>query len=254
MAYEVHLKEFDGPLDLLLHLIEEAKVDIKDIFVSEITNQYLAFMEELDELDMETASEFLTVAATLVYIKSRTLLPRLPRADEEEEEDPEVVLMRQLRDYKLFKEAGAGLVALREGMRNVYARLPEEFILPPQEYSLSDATAQELFAAFARLLKRTDELREDSIARAVSADRYTVRNQLAFIRARLTDAGTLTFDALFEGAAEKLEMIVTFMALLEMITRQEIVLRQKTPYGKITITAAALIEDDEDMEYMDEMK
>lgn len=79
MAYEVHLKEFDGPLDLLLHLIEQAKVDIKDIFISEITNQYLSLMEELDELDMDTASEFLTMAATLVYIKSRSLLPKPPR-------------------------------------------------------------------------------------------------------------------------------------------------------------------------------
>ena len=83
MAYEVHLKEFDGPLDLLLHLIEQAKVDIKDIFISEITNQYLSLMEELDELDMDTASEFLTMAATLVYIKSRSLLPKPPKEAEE---------------------------------------------------------------------------------------------------------------------------------------------------------------------------
>ena len=83
MAYEVHLKEFDGPLDLLLHLIEQAKVDIKDIFISEITNQYLSLMEELDELDMDTASEFLTMAATLVYIKSRSLLPKPPKEAED---------------------------------------------------------------------------------------------------------------------------------------------------------------------------
>lgn len=253
MAYEVRLKEFEGPLDLLLHLIEEAKVDIKDIFVSEITNQYLAFMEELDGLDMDMASEFLTMAATLVYIKSRTLLPRPPKA-EEEEEDPEVVLMRQLRDYKLFKEAGAGLSTLREQMRSVYARLPEEFLLPPQEYNLADATAKELFAAFAQLMRRTNELDEHSLARAVPADRYTVRNQLALIRAKLNGGNTLTFEELFEQTSTKLEMIVTFMALLEMITRQEILLRQKTPYGTITITAWELIEDDEHYEYMDEIE
>lgn len=101
MAYEVHLKEFDGPLDLLLHLIEQAKVDIKDIFISEITNQYLSLMEELDELDMDTASEFLTMAATLVYIKSRSLLPKPPK-EAEEEEDPEEALVRQLKEYKLL--------------------------------------------------------------------------------------------------------------------------------------------------------
>ena len=253
MAYEVHIKEFDGPLDLLLHLIEEAKVDIKDIFVSQITNQYLAFMEKLDELDMETASEFLTVAATLVYIKSRTLLPRPPKI-EEEEEDPEVVLMRQLRDYKLFKEAGTGFAALREQMRSVYMKLPEEFILPPQEYSLADATTQELFRAFVQLLRHTDEIGEDSIARSVKADAYTVRNQLAMIRAKLGEVNTLAFEELFSESTTKLEMIVTFMALLEMITRQEIILRQKIIYGDITITARELLTSDEDYEYMDELK
>ena len=83
MAYQVHLKQFDGPLDLLLHLIEQAEVDIKDIFISEITTQYLAYMAQVDELDMDTASEFLTMAATLVYIKSRSLLPRPPKEEEE---------------------------------------------------------------------------------------------------------------------------------------------------------------------------
>ena len=100
MAYEVHLKEFDGPLDLLLHLIEQAKVDIKDIFISEITNQYLSLMEELDELDMDTASEFLTMAATLVYIKSRSLLPNRPGKRRRKRTLRRLV--RQLKEYKLF--------------------------------------------------------------------------------------------------------------------------------------------------------
>ena len=112
MTYEVHLDRFDGPLDLLLHLIEQAKVDIKDVFLSGITNEYLLLMRELDELDMDTASEFLSVAATLVYIKSRSLLPRPPR-EADGEEDPEEALVRQLRDYKRFKEAGEELSRLR---------------------------------------------------------------------------------------------------------------------------------------------
>lgn len=251
MAYEVHLKEFDGPLDLLLHLIEDAKVDIKDIFVSEITDQYLALMEELDGLDMEAASEFLTMAATLVYIKSRSLLPRPPKT-EEEEEDPEVVLMRQLRDYKLFKEAGAELTLLREQARMIFIKPPEEFILPPREYSIADATAGELFAAFADILKRTNVIGENSIARTVNADTYTVRKQLSFIRAKLARRGTVTFEELFDVDSPKMEMIVTFMALLEMIARQEIILRQKTPYGTITLAAGRLSDDDGDYEYMDE--
>ena len=97
MAYEVNLKEFQGPLDLLLHLIEQAEVDIKDIFISEITAQYLEYMGQIDTLDMDTASEFLTMAATLVYIKSRSLLPKPPK-ENTEEEDPADALIRQLRD------------------------------------------------------------------------------------------------------------------------------------------------------------
>ena len=156
MAYEVHLKEFDGPLDLLLHLIEQAKVDIKDIFISEITNQYLSLMEELDELDMDTASEFLTMAATLVYIKSRSLLPKPPK-EAEEEEDPEEALVRQLKEYKLFKQAGEKLNELSAGMRGVFSRLPEEFALPPQEYELEQATAEELRLRAGSGLRVVDE-------------------------------------------------------------------------------------------------
>ena len=246
MAYEVHLKEFDGPLDLLLHLIEQAKVDIKDIFISEITNQYLSLMEELDELDMDTASEFLTMAATLVYIKSRSLLPKPPK-EAEEEEDPEEALVRQLKEYKLFKQAGEKLNELSAGMRGVFSRLP------PQEYELEQATAEELFAAFMDVLNREGpESSIPEIAKKVDADKYTVRTQLVKIRAKLKEGASVTFEELFEATSVKLEKIVTFMALLEMIARQEILLKQSTPYGRITITAYNLKEDDADAEYMDE--
>ena len=100
MAYRVHIRQFDGPLDLLLHLIGRAEIDIADIFVSEITQQYLSYMDQLDEVDMDTASDFLAMAATLLYIKSRHLLPRPPREEAEDaQEDPEQALIRQLREY-----------------------------------------------------------------------------------------------------------------------------------------------------------
>ena len=115
MEYRVHLKQFDGPLDLLIHLIEKAEVDIKDIFVSEITSEFLSYMTELDELDMEQASEFLTVAATLVYAKSRSLFPPVLKETDgdETEEDPGEALIRQLREYKAFKEAAKTMSARR---------------------------------------------------------------------------------------------------------------------------------------------
>ena len=106
--YRVSLSQFEGPLDLLLHLIEKAEVNIEDIFVSEITSQYLAYMDDLSDLDMDRASSFLTVAAQLLLIKSRSLLPR-PPAEDEEEEDPKEALLRQLREYKAFKQASEAL-------------------------------------------------------------------------------------------------------------------------------------------------
>ena len=255
MAYEVHLSQFDGPLDLLLHLIEQAKVDIKDIFISEITAQYLALMSEVDTLDMDTASEFLIMAATLVYIKSRSLLPRPPREEPEGEEDPEAALVRQLREYKAFKEAGAKLEELQSETARVYSRLPEEIVLPPQEYSLAEATTAELYEAFFAVLNReTPEPAAPSPLHQVKADTFTIRRQLKKIRAVLSEQGRVSFESLFNDTSEKMEMIVTFMALLDMIMRNEITLRQSRPYGPITIIAASLLSDDDDVEYMDEQE
>ncbi len=250
MAYQVKLNQFEGPLDLLLHLIEEAQVDIKDIFISEITNQYLAYMEALDELDMETASEFLSVAATLVYIKSRSLLPKPPKEEEPNMEDPEEVLLRQLREYKAFKEISCKLNSLYESASRSYSKLPEELVLPEQEVTLKEMTTSALYAVFTRLMADAGEERVD--VREIEQDRFTIRSQLRRIRSVLQERETVRFEELFEGIPVKLEMIVTFMALLDMIRRSEIKLKQSTPYGAIMISAAKLMEDDEDFEYMDE--
>ncbi|MDR0840932.1 MAG: segregation/condensation protein A [Christensenellaceae bacterium] len=253
MAYEVHLRQFDGPLDLLLHLIEQAEVDIQDIFISEITTQYLAFMREVDAMDMDTASEFLTMAATLVYIKSRALLPRPPK-EEDFEEDPAEALIRQLREYKAIKEAGRHLYALKEGTQGAFARLPEEFALPPQEIIWEESSPQGLFEAFFELLNKRQEERSHAVnLQEVSADRYTVRSQLGKIRDLLRQRENMLFTELFEADASKMEMIVTFMALLDMLMRGEVHLRQSNPYDPIEVRAGELNEDDADAEYMDEL-
>ena len=250
MAYEVNLKEFQGPLDLLLHLIEQAEVDIKDIFISEITAQYLEYMGQIDTLD--TASEFITMAATLVYIKSRSLLPKPPK-ENTEEEDPADALIRQLREYRAAKETGEKLRSLLDGARGIYAKLPEEFVLPPQEIILEESSVQSLFDAFAELMdKRREEKQREINSQEVMDDRFTIRRQLVKIRDVLRDKVSVPFEELFEDDAPKMEMIVTFMALLDMLMRGEISIKQPRPYEKITITAKELREDDEDAEYMDE--
>lgn len=252
MAYEVHLAQFDGPLDLLLHLIERAELDIRDIFVSQITAQYLALMREAQELDMDTASEFLAMAATLLYIKSRTLLPRPPK-EEEEEEDPEEALIRQLRAYKAFKEAGTRLAELREAQRGVFTKLPEETILPPQAYDILESDKESLYAALLTVLGRVRERTGRPIEERVRADAYTVREQIRKLRVLLGETKRVELESLFEGAYVKMELIVTLMALMDMLRRGEVKLEQDRQYGPITITAGTLGDvDGEDGDYGDE--
>lgn len=251
--YEIHISQFDGPLDLLLHLIEKAELDIKDIFISEITTQYLSYMEEINGLDMDTASEFLNMAATLLYIKSRQLLSRPPQDDELSEEDPEELLIRQLREYQTFKKAGEELEALQALAKGAFVRLPEEIILPEQEINLSDATMQELFHAFFALLHAQHEEPQVHPLHQVKRDYFTVRGQIVKIRETLALKHETKFEELFTARTEKLEIIVTFMALMEMISRGEIILKQNKPYAPIYLYITnSLGKDDSDFEYMDE--
>ena len=153
--YRVSLSQFEGPLDLLLHLIAKHKLNIEDIFVSEITSQYLAYMDDLSDLDMDRASSFLTVAVQLLLIKSRSLLPR-PPAEDEEEEDPKEALLRQLREYKAFKQASEALSERLEEVKKSFTRLPEDLILPPQKFEFTNATLDQLYQSFIDILNRED--------------------------------------------------------------------------------------------------
>lgn len=252
LPYQIHISQFDGPLALLLHLIENAEVDIKDIFISEITAQYLAYMEQIDNLDMETASDFINMAATLLYIKSRQLLPRPPK-EEVEEEDPEVLLIRQLREYQVFKKAGEALSVLGEQAKGAFTRLPEELILPEQEISLAAATIQELYRAFFTILHAQPEEQPVHPLHQVRPDSFTVRMQISKIRAMLQSAPSIPFELLFLKSPSRMEIIVTFMALLEMLSRGELGMQQSSPFAPICILAKDnLGKDDRDTEYMDE--
>lgn len=252
MAYEVALSAFQGPLDLLLHLIEKAELDIKDIFISQITQQYLAYMGQVDALDMDTASEFLSMAATLLYIKSRSLLPRPPREGEPEEEDPALLLITQLREYKAFKQASVQLEECFKRADGRFTKLPDELLTGEPQVQWDSGVPEELYAAFCRLLQRT---REDATARPlqqVQGERYTVRRESRRLRQLLRQQPTLRFEELFEAGAPRLQMIVVFMALLEMISRGEAAMRQSAPFAPITIVAQALVRDDAQLNYMDE--
>ena len=239
MAYIVSLKQFDGPLDLLLTLISSAKVDIKDIFVSEITDQYLKSMDLVDELDMDTASEFLQMAATLIEIKSRALLPKPPKV-EEGEESPEEMLIRQLEEYKAFKESSQQMKTLEDDAKLLYTKLPEEFPLPPQQFEWKGLTIDKLSAAFGRVLARLEAQAdaEKFARREIRRDTFTVSGCMTRIQRRLR-RGPVRFAELFDEAPGKSEMITVFLALLELIRLSRAIAVQQDTYGDIEIQQIA---------------
>ena len=218
--YRVHLENFEGPLDLLLHLIKEAKLDITTLKISDITEQYLAFMDEIDTLDMEKASEFIEVAATLLEIKSKKLLPRLDDV-KPEEEDSESNLIRRLQEYKLFKEASEDLKAI-ENINRMYKE-PEP-AANKYKIILKDMKLDNLLDAFTKILHK------------VVRDRFTVQEKMAAIKDAILIREKVKFEELFEPDSTKSEVINVFLAILELLKQQVISIHQESSFDEIEIT------------------
>ena len=238
MPYIVSLKQFDGPLDLLLTLISNAKVDIQDIFVSEITEQYLEAMSLTEELDMDSASEFLQMAATLLEIKSRAMLPKPPKPEEEGELSPEEALIRQLEEYRQFKEVSARMHQLEEEARALMTKLPEEYPLPPPNIEITGLTLEKLFKAYQRVLARAErnEAAERMASREIKRDAFTVADCMVRISRRLRK-GSFRFSELFGEEFTKQEVVTMFMALLELIKLNRIHVAQENAYDEIVLSA-----------------
>ena len=234
--YQFKLDQFEGPLDLLLHLIKKSKINIEDIFVSEITEQYLCYMEGLEELDMDRASDFLNMAATLVYIKSRTLVPK-PVDDDELEEDPEQELIERLKAYKIFKEASQDLKSMEGTARGRHFKLPQEYPFEPDTFSIEGATIDKLYAAFNRIMQRVTEQEEHQYKKIeFTPEVVSVRQRRKDIMDMLKEKGTISFDMLFEGIVSRLMMAVTFLALLELFHIGQLKAEQKENMDVIIIT------------------
>lgn len=232
MELQLKLSGFEGPLDLLLHLLEKDKLDIKDIFVSDITDQYLKYIEGISEFDMENASEFLTVAAHLLEIKSRSLLPK-PLPETEDEEDPEQALIRRLTEYKMYKEAGEKLHGMEEENLRVYYKLPEEVHME-ERIELNAMHLDSLLSAFAEVLKRV-EGKQVKKQREIRRDMYTVKGKMSYIRRKLVSKKRVSFFELFEDDGNKSEVVTTFAAMLELWKSNFLRLEQKENFGDITV-------------------
>ncbi len=236
MALTLHLKDFDGPLDMLLFLIGKAKVDIRDIFVSDVTDQYIRSVREADDLDMEDASAFISMAATLIEIKSRALLPRPPAPADEE--DPEKVLIRQLEEYRRFKKASEELHALEEAAGRMFAKLPEEYPLPPPTFELTGLDLDGLIRAFRNVLERAEKRtgEENTFAgRRIVRDAYDVPGCIRHIM-RAVRRGGIRFYELFSPEPSRDEVVTLFLALLELIRLGKVDVKQDGVYDDIMLT------------------
>ena len=238
--YKVRLEIFEGPLDLLLYLIKKEELDIYDIPIERITQQYLEYLELMRLLDLEIAGEFLVMAATLMYIKSRTLLPEDQRIaeDVEEGEDPRWELVRQLVEYKKFKDAAEQLAAREVQRQDIFARTPADPKLPVEpSLAMGEVSLFDLINAFNEVLKRATK-REDF--REILDEHFTVAEKIEMILRRIAQSARLAFQELFDQAASRTEIVVTFLAVLELIRLQQIAVRQLQPFAEIEIVRAAL--------------
>jgi len=241
--YKVKLEVFEGPLDLLLYLIKRDEVDIYDISIERITKQYLSYLDAFQILNIELAGEFIVMAANLLYIKSRTLLPVEQQMAEEdaEEDDPRWELIRQLIEYKKFKEA-ASLMRDQEAMQeNLFARVPVTPDLAPSENLLVDEVGIfDLIHAFQKILKRLEKKPED--LREIFAENFTVSDKIDHVL-RLTSSGVpIRFEELFADAAGRTEIVVTFLAMLELIRLKQLRVRQESLCAEIWIDRVGIIE------------
>lgn len=234
MAYHVSIDLFEGPLDLLLHLVGQARIDIRDIFVSQIVEQYLAFMEQLPTQDMERATEFLTMAAQLLEIKSRRLLPGATQEELEEAELQEEELIRQLEEIQQYRQVTETLAQMKETAALMYTRLADERY-QDERIQAKDMTLEALTRAFLRLQERLQEDRQSVPAQQVHRDVFTVKEKLLDIRRRLLRTERLDFMSLLMPQTTREEVVVTFMAILELVKDGTLFAWQDTPDGCVWI-------------------
>ncbi len=238
--YRVQFEVFEGPLDLLLHLVKKQEVDIYQVNLTKIATEFVAYLEQMRELDLEVAGEFLVMAATLIYLKSRELLPVeqqvQPDGDDTDEDDPRWELIRRLVEYKKFKDAAAALQTREAEMENVYERRPQrlEFV---EEFTprRGEVSIFELVGAVSQILKR---FQTRPGLHEVHADPYTVSEKIESLRQLVTERGRIRFSELFAAASTRSEVVCIFLALLELTRMRLLELRQSDEFGEIDVDVA----------------
>ena len=238
--YKVQFEVFEGPLDLLLYLIKKEEVDIYEVNLTKLATQFIEYVDLMRAFDLEVAGEFLVMASTLMFIKSRELLPveqQVVVEGEEEGEDPRWELIRQLVEYKKFKDAAAQLQTLEERQEHVFPRLPVkvEFEQPDAPVK-QEAGIFDLLNAVNAVLKRFQQ--KETNTREIFEDKWSVSEKIEFVMATIVARGTVRFAELFETAANRAEVVCTFLALLELIRLKQLACVQPEPFAEIEISRA----------------
>jgi segregation and condensation protein A len=235
VSTKVQLEIFEGPLDLLLHLIKKNEVSVTDIPIATITEQYLATLELMQSLNLDVAGEFLVMAATLIHIKSRELLPAGDEEpDEDEGVDPRAELVRRLLVYQRYKDAAAELEQREVLTRDVFARATP----PVEEAGAREFRVISVFELLGALKRVIDRLPKD-IVHEVILEKITVREKMTVLLDRLRGERRVVFESLFSEVKSRMEIIVTFLAMLELVKVRAIRIFQNEPGGEIIIEAAA---------------
>jgi segregation and condensation protein A len=237
--YKVKFEVFEGPLDLLLYLIKKEEVDIYDVNLTQLATQFIEYIEVMRLLDLEIAGEFLVMASTLMYIKSRELLPvdqQVQTEGEDDGEDPRWELIRQLVEYKKFKDAAAQLQSLESRQENVFPRIPIKPEFAVEAPGKPDVSLFDLVNAVSTILKRIQE--REGATRDVFEDKWTVSEKIEHIMTRLANQARVRFSDLFAGSMSRTEVVVTFLALLELIRLKQLVALQNEAFGEIDISKA----------------
>lgn len=242
--YRVSFEVFEGPLDLLLHLVKKQEVDIYEINLTRVASEFVEYLNRMQELDLEVAGDFLVMASTLLLIKSRELLPREQRAivenDDTEADDPRFELIRRLVEYKKFKDAAAQLQDCEGRMADTYERRAGQFSFVPQaETRTEQASVWDLVQVVSAILKRfntRDDIRE------IQADPYTVSEKMEELRVLIQTRSHFRVSELFSQAHSRTEVVVTFLAILELTRLRQFVLLQGEEFGEIEVFAAPITE------------
>lgn len=239
--YKVKFEVFEGPLDLLLYLIKREEVDIYEVNLTKLATQFIEYIETMRLLDLEVAGEFLVMAATLMYIKSRELLPvdqQVQTEGDEEGEDPRWELIRQLVEYKRFKDAASQLALLEARQEDIFPRAPIKPEFETEASVRNEASLFDLVNAVSSVLQRFQQRPEQ---RDIFEDKWSVSEKIELLMRTISEHSRVRFSALFAGATARSEVVVTFLALLELIRLKQVIAIQNEAFSEIDICRAPTV-------------